>query len=244
MGAAGPRHQPRAAAGGGIAVNRLPFLRRKHFDGEIARDLAFYVEAEAEENVARGMSQEEARAAAIRKLGNPTWIREEVYRMNTVGFIESVWQDLRYASRVLRQSPGFTIAAVLSLALGIGGNTAVFTAVRGVLLRPLPYRDPGRLVKVAERSPDDKDPVNVDFTTTSDLRSRSRSFEHLSLYRDASAALVTNGIPELLAGLRVGYDYFDTLGVRMQLGRSFLLEEDRPDRRYEMVLTHGLWMRL
>ncbi|HEV2448260.1 MAG TPA: ABC transporter permease, partial [Candidatus Sulfopaludibacter sp.] len=221
----------------------VQFVRRKHFDDEIARDLAFYIEAETEDNMARGMSRLEARSAALRKLGNPTLIREDVYQMNTAGMVESLWQDLRYAFRGLRQSPGFTAAAVLSLALGIGGNTAVFTAVRGVLLKPLPYAEPGRLVKVAESAPDTPVPETIDFTTAYDLRARSRSFASLSLYRDAAGAMVQNGQPELLNGLRVNYDYFDTLGVKMELGRAFLAEEDRPDRRYEVILTHGLWMR-
>src|SRR5215813_1377637 len=145
------------------------FFHRSHLDSQIARDLEFYLEVETADNIARGISPDEARAAAQRKLGNPTIIREEVYRMNTAGLLDSTWQDLRYAWRVLRQSPAFTATAVLSLALGIGGNTAVFTVVRGVLLKPLPYRDPSRLVKVAEADPDTPHPETVDFTTTSDL---------------------------------------------------------------------------
>ena len=219
------------------------FFRRRDLDAEVARDLEFYIDAETNDNIARGMPPAEARTAALRKLGNPTLIREEVYRMNTAGFVETVWQDLRYAARVLRKGPAFTATAVLSLALGIGGTSAVFTVVRGVLLKPLPYRDPDRLVKVAAADPGTPRPETVDFTTTSDWRARSRSFESLSLYRAAGGAIVENGQPELLDGMRVNYDYFDTLGIRMQLGRTFLLGEDRPDRRYEVILTHGLWMR-
>lgn len=219
------------------------YFHRKSLDDQVERDLQFYLDSETEDNLARGMCAPEARAAAIRKLGNPTFIREEVYRMNTAELLETIWQDLRYAYRVLRMSPGFTATAILSLALGIGGNTAVFTAVRGVLLKPLPYRDPGRLVKVAAADRDTPDPQTVDFTTTADWRSRSRSFDSLSLYRNVAGAIVENGKPELLEGMRVNYDYFDTLGVNMHLGRTFLPEEDRPDRRNQVILTHGLWMR-
>ena len=219
------------------------FFRRSRLDAQIAGDLEFYLETETADNMARGMSAAEARAAACRKLGSPTFIREEVYHMNTAGLLDSIWQDLRYAWRVLRQAPAFTATAVLSLALGIGGNTAVFTVVRGVLLRPLPYRDPARLVKVAESDPGTVRPETVDYTTTYDLRARSRSFESLSLFRDAAAAMVENGSSEYLSGLRVNYDYFATLGVNMHLGRSFLPEEDRPDRRFQIILTHGLWTR-
>src|SRR5882724_1631081 len=166
---------------------------------------------------------------------------EEVYRMNTVGFLETTWQDVRYALRALRQYPAFAATAILTLALGIGGNTAVFTVIRAVLLKPLEYRDPDRLVKVAESDPGTPNPVTVDFTTTYDWRARSRSFEHLSLYRDAAGAIVERGQPELIQGMRINYDYFDTLGTKMLFGRTFLPEEDRPDRRFEVILTHGLW---
>jgi putative ABC transport system permease protein len=221
----------------------LRFLRRSHLDREVARDLEFYIETETADNIARGMSFADARAAAHRKLGNAAFLREEVYRMNSAGILEAIWQDLRYAWRVLRKSPAFAATAIVSLALGIGGNTAVFTVVRGVLLKPLPYADPARLVKIAIADPDTPRPITTDFTTTYDLRARSQSFASLSLYRGTPAALVENGSSELLDGERVNYDYFDTLGFHMQFGRNFTADEDRPDRRFEIILTHGLWTR-
>ncbi len=151
--------------------------------------------------------------------------------------------DLIYAARSLRKNPGFTFIAILTLALGVGANTAIFSVVKAVLLNPIPYRNPDRLVAIAESSAGSPQPVTVDFTTTHDLRDRSQSFEHLSLYRDLSAAFVDGGQPEVLKGLRVNFDFFDTLSVEMQLGRTFLAEEDRSSRRFEIILTHGLWMR-
>jgi putative ABC transport system permease protein len=154
-----------------------------------------------------------------------------------------MFREVRFGSRQLRKSPAYTLMVVLTLALGIGANTAIFNVVKAVLLNQLPYRDPDRLVKIAESDPDNPLPETIDFTTTSDLRARSHSFESISLFRDGDVALVEQGKPELLEGLRVGSDYFDTLGLQMQLGRSFVADEDHPETRFEAVLTHGLWLR-
>ncbi len=151
--------------------------------------------------------------------------------------------DVSFSARTLRKNLGFSLVAAITLALGVGANTAIFSAVKAVLLNPLPYSEADRLVKVAETDSDTQRSTTVDFTTTYDLRARSRSFQSLSLYRDGAGAIVEGGQPELLRGKRVNYDYFDTLGVTPQIGRTFLPEEDRPDRRREVILTYGLWMR-
>ena len=219
------------------------FFRRRRLDSQIAGDVEFYIEAETDDNIARGLTPAEARAAALRKFGNRTIVREEVYRMNTVAFLESIWQDLRYAWRGILQNPGFAATAVLTLALGIGGNTAIFTVVRSVILKPLDYPNAERLVKVAEFDPDTTVPITIDFTTAWDLRAATRTFASLSLYRDASGAIVGQDATDLLNGKRVNYDYFRTLGVHMQIGRDFLAEEDHPNTRREVILTHGVWTR-
>jgi putative ABC transport system permease protein len=152
-------------------------------------------------------------------------------------------QDLRYGLRMALKDRSFTAIAVFTLALGIGANTAIFSVVKAVLLSSLPYPEPERLVAVAESDPDTPGPETVDFTTTSDWRERSQSFEHLALYRNFAMTLVDGGEPELLQGMRVGWNFFDTLGVKMELGRSFVPEEDQPEQRYVLVLSHGLWLR-
>jgi predicted permease len=151
--------------------------------------------------------------------------------------------DLIYAARSLRKNPGFTLIAILTLALGVGANTAIFSVVKAVLLNPIPYRDPDRLVAIAESDSNTSRPVTVDFTTTHDLRDRSRLFESMSLYHATSSAFVDDGDPEVLNGMRVNFDFFDTLGVKMQMGRTFLPSEDRSTTRFEAILSNGLWVR-
>jgi putative ABC transport system permease protein len=152
--------------------------------------------------------------------------------------------DFIFAARTLRKNPGFGAVAILTLALGVGANTAIFSVIKAVLLDQLPFRDPALLVAIATSTDKIERPVTVDYTTTHDLRERTRSFESMSLYRMWRSALVGDGDPELVNGLRVGHDYFDTLGVRMQLGRAFRPEEDRLDQwKTVVILSHSLWMR-
>ena len=116
-----------------------------------------------------------------------------------------MYRDVRYGLRQLRKSPTYTAMVALTLALGIGANTAIFSVVKAVLLNQLPFRDPERLVKIAEADPDPdtSDPETIDFTTTYDLRKRNQSFESISLFRDGDLAMVEQGQPEVLEGLRV-----------------------------------------
>ena len=125
-------------------MNGFRFFRRSRKDAELQAEISSFLEEEAAENMARGMAPEEAQRQARIMLGNSQRIRESLWRQNSVAAVESAWRDLRYAARTLTRTPGFTATAILVMALGIGANVALFTVVHSVLMKPLPFRDPGR----------------------------------------------------------------------------------------------------
>ncbi|HEV3140751.1 MAG TPA: ABC transporter permease, partial [Vicinamibacterales bacterium] len=151
-------------------------------------------------------------------------------------------RDIRYSVRMLGRARGFTTAAILTLALGIGANAAVFSVVNAVLLQPLPYADPDRLVQVGEATPDGG-ANNLGYMTYAEWRVGARGFDELALVRPWSATLVANGEPERIVGIRVSANYFRMLGVRPAIGRDFRPDEDTPDRWRLILLSDGLWRR-
>ena len=216
---------------------------RSTLEHDMDEELRFHLESRAVDLARSGLPPAEAARRARMEFGAVEGYKEGCREARGLRPFDELRGDLRYAFRVLRKSPSFALTAVVTLALGIGANTAIFSAVKAVLLNQLPYRDPDRLVKLGEADAGEKRAETVGYTTAYDWRRLSHSFESMSLYRDAAGAIVERGEPELVSGLRVNYDFFDTLGIRMQIGRGFLPEEDRPDHRYEVVLVHGLWTR-
>ena len=220
------------------------FFRRCYWDEERARELEAYLEAETDENIARGMAPEEARYAAHRKLGNTTLIREEIYHMNSLGWIETLWQDIRYALRMLRKNPGFTAVAVLTLALGIGANTAIFSFVDQLLLRPLPFPESDRLVSPCYR--DTRTSV-VDLSAMSIpdyvfYRDHSTTLAGMAAFDEAEVVFRLGERRVRLPGEIVSHNYFSVLGVSPLVGRWFQPDEDAvPGRNPVVVLGYGLW---
>jgi len=151
--------------------------------------------------------------------------------------------DLRYGSRMLVRHRAATVIAVVTLALGIGANTAIFGVVNAVLLRPLPYRDSDRLVMLSTSEDKDGALGNTGYETFVDWRERSRSFERMVVIRSWGGVLTGQGEPEVIRGLRVSADYFRLLAAPPALGRDFRVEEDRPDTRFVVVISHELWQR-
>jgi putative ABC transport system permease protein len=220
------------------ALSGRPALER-----DMDEELRFHLESRAADLARAGVSAADAARRARIEFGGVTRYKEDCREARDLRPFDELRGDLRYAFRVFRKNPSFTVTAVATLALGIGANTAIFSAVKAVLLNQLPYRDPDRLVKLGEADSGEKRAETIGYATVYDWRRLSHSFESMSLYRTAAGAIVGRGEPELVSGLRVNYDFFDTLGIRMQIGRSFLPEEDRPDRRHEVILSHGIWMR-
>ncbi len=219
------------------------FFHRRRWDEERARELEAYLEAETAENIARGMSAEEARYAARRKLGNTTLIREEIYRMNSLGWVETIWQDLRYAIRMLTRNRGFTAIAVVTLALGIGATTAIFTVVNAVLLRPLPYPHPEQLIYVQEILGEYGINPFVWNSEFAAWRKRAQTLSPVAAYMNSWSNLTGSGEPQRVTVGMATNSFFSLLGVRPALGRLFLPEGVRPGGAPVVVLSSSLWKR-
>lgn len=231
-------------------MSLVRFFRRRYWDRERAAELESHLQIETDHNVEAGMSPADARAAAYRKLGNPYRIRETIYEMNTVPLLDAVWRDFRFSLRTLSKRPGFTIVVVLSLALGIGANAAIFSLCDGMVFRPLPVPNPGGLVTIdiaASRLTNFGASSYLDWV---DLSSRSKSFQSLSTRRDMTASMnpagaVRDGKPQVVWGQLVSGNFFSMLGVQPTLGRAFLPEEDQTPGKYPvMLISYSLWQRV
>lgn len=211
-------------------------------DIELSDELQAHLEMLTEENVRRGMDANEARRQARLKLGNRLQIHEDYRRQAGLPFMEVLWQDLRYGLRTLRKSPAFSVIAIMTLALGIGANSAIFSVVNGVLLQPLPYEDPGRLINVFNTAPSrDLDIFGgspPDFRT---LRERNQSLTNLSALSINFFNLTGSVQPERLRAAVVSAEYFTTLGVKPVLGRAFLPNEEQWGSHSVVILTDDFW---
>src|SRR5499433_608783 len=225
---------------------RALFFKSK-MEEELNEEVRFHLEREIEENIARGMSPEEARYAALRSFGGVERVKEESRDERGIRLFDEVWQDLRYGARMLVKSPGFTLIAVITLALGIGANTAIFSVINALLLRPLPYRQPDQLVKVFQSQPDPTKgmlPSIWSYPRFEILRDQSQSFAAVAGFKQAAYNLTGTDAPERLQVEMVSASYFPVLGVNAVVGRAFTAEEDAaPGANLSALLSHGLWRR-
>ncbi|HYS22593.1 MAG TPA: ABC transporter permease [Candidatus Eisenbacteria bacterium] len=218
------------------------FLRRRLFN-DLSAEIHAHLDEKIEELVASGVSRKEATVAARREFGNVTLTEQDSRTVWRWPSIEDLVADVRYAARMLWKSPGFTAAAVLSLALGIGANTAIFSYIDAWLIKPLPYPQPGRLM-IFQSHDTKKGWTRNSVTSTADFldfQKQNTSFEQTAAWAGWNFNLTGDGPPELVDGGRVSWNYFDALGVKPMLGRTFTPDEDQPGARHVAVLRQGLW---
>jgi predicted permease len=219
-------------------------FRRQSRDEDLADEIRAHLAMAAQDRMDRGEAAGEAETGARRELGNELLIREVTRDMWGRNLLETCVQDLRYAIRQMGRTPGFTAIAVLTLALGLGATTAMFSIVNGVLLRPLNFREPGRLY-LARTLPPARANIAGEFPVNArhfhEWRSHCRSCEDVSLVRFDQVTLVGAGEPVELPTFTVSYNFFRSLGVHPAIGRDFLPEEELPGHFGEVILTDALW---
>ncbi|HMG33233.1 MAG TPA: ABC transporter permease [Blastocatellia bacterium] len=221
-------------------------FRRSRVEDELDEELRYHLERQIEEDIANGMTAEEARRAALRAMDGLEQRKEECRDMRRVRFIEDLFQDFRFSLRMLSKQPIFSSASLLTLALGIGANTAIFSVINGVLLRPLGFSDPDRLVMIwtdnraYQLGFHEFPPANSDVP---EWRATTTSFEQIAICQSSLADLSDDGNPERVGGVDVSANLLPMLGAQPILGRQFSEEEERPGQDRVAVISYDLWQR-
>ncbi len=227
-----------------ILIARLRALfRRESVLQDIEEELRAHIELATEENLKRGLPPDKAQAAALKSFGSPSRNTELGYDIRGGGWLEALWQDLRFGARMLFKQPGFTTIAALTLGLGIGANITIFSVVNAVLLRPLPYPDSDRLIYIWSAAPKQNISERASaYANISEWRAQNTSFEDLAVSDPTVVTLTGAAEPEGVMSVRASANYFPVLGVAPMLGRTFTADEERQKLRV-VVLSHGLWRR-
>jgi predicted permease len=223
---------------------RLTAWSRRHRDEELDEEIESHLQMAIEERVERGETLDEAQAAVRREFGNVGQVKEVTRQMWGWTWLEQLLQDLKYGARSLRRAPGFTVVAVLTLALGIGANTAIFSVVNAVLLRPMPYAESEQLITpVGEKNSPSARTV-VSYPDYLDWRDQTQTLAYIAAYRQSSMLLRrANAEPELIYGSNVSADLFPLLQVQPVLGRAFTREEDQPKSEPVILISYNVWQR-
>lgn len=216
------------------------FASHRRVDLRLQEEIEQHLALQTEENLRAGMTPAEARRQAILKFGSVQSVREDCHSEEGLPLVEGLLQDLRYALRILRKSPSFTVVAIVTLALGIGANATVFSVVDAVLLRPLPYFQPQRIVEAESSSGRGAFASNLSYPDFFDWRAQNHSFSHLVSYHDASYTLTGAARPVHVAAQIVSWDLLPMLGVNPALGRGFTAAEEKRGTRV-VLLSHGFW---
>ena len=215
---------------------------RSRVEREIDDELHAHIEMRMEDNLAAGMSPEDARRDALLRFGNPAVMKERAAGADAALGLDSIWADVRFALRQLGRSPGFAWTSILILALGIGACTAIFSAVKPILIDPLPYPRAKKIMMIWETR-GAGGPMDVTFGTFHGVAERSRSFATIAVMKAWQPTMVATDSPERFEGQRVSADYFRTLGISPLLGRDFDASDDRFQGPNLVILSDGLWRR-
>jgi len=218
-------------------------LGRSRMESEMDAELRFHIEAFAEDLLRSGVPRAEAQRRARIEFGGIERAKEECREARGVNFLETLLQDLRYGLRMLRKSPGFTAVAVLTLALGIGANTAIFSLADTFLLRVLPVKDPQQLVFIRATRPKGGTHGDFSYATFEALRDHNNSFSGMFAWDGSRVSAVLNGQAELIDGDFVSGNYWDVLGVAAFLGRTFNADDDQPGKKPVAVISYDFWQR-
>lgn len=220
-------------------------FRRRRVDRELESELRFHLDQLTDENIAGGMSPDEARRMAHLTMGNVTHFQEGCRDMRSVNYIDDLLRDLRYAGRNLRRSPGFATLAVLIMALGIGANTAVFSVVNAVLLKPLAYRDADRIVALTNSSTTREAPTalskQVSIPDVQDWRDQSASFEAMAYYASRESAVMEGSTAEYARVASVSPDFFRVFAIEPLVGRTFTPEETKQGAAGATMISYTYW---
>jgi len=217
-------------------------LRREQLDHDLDEELRSHIEMRAADNTAAGMSPQQARYEAQKRFGNTTLLKEDTRGVDIISWLDEAARDFRLALRLLQRSPGFTIVAILTLALGIGANTAIFSVIDSVLLRPLPYHEPDQLVMVWENNSQHPNPHNtVSPPNFVDWQSRNTIFSSMAYIFDGRDNLTGNGDPQEVVVQDVSVNFFSLLGVNLLLGPGFTPENGQAGHDNVVILSYGFW---
>jgi len=222
-------------------------LHRRREKERLDAELSFHLEQQIAENIAAGMRPDEARRAALRAFGNPLLVRERVGDTWSWNWLDLILQNLRIGVRTLARTPGFAFVSILVIAIGIGANVSLFTVVRSVLLKPLPFKEPARLIRLYEHSTDDKFPYNeVAGGIFAAWKDQSHSFSDLAIlssFDEYNLSGAGGQLPEKVRATMCSWNLFPTLGAAPALGRGFSASDDQPSSNATVILSWGLWKR-
>ncbi|MGH9752320.1 MAG: ADOP family duplicated permease [Blastocatellia bacterium] len=223
-----------------LSTRLRALLRKSEMEHELDEELRHHIEQQTEQNIRLGMNPEEARYAARKAFGGVEQAKERSRDARGVRWLEELWQDLRYGARMLLKNPGFTLVAVITLALGIGANTAIFSVINRVLLRPLPYREPERLTILSQKTPQGQQ-VGFSIPDLFDFKEQNQSFTQCGgFYWEPINFGSERGTEQLLASY-VTVDFFAALGEGPSRGRGFLPADDYPGASQIAIISNRLW---